>query len=103
MTLSEIYFNYNEAVKGANRIDNIAQQLDKQSDDKIGEILLGVKAAWESDSSPQYLKKGQKVQKDIKTTAGNLRRIAVTIRNIAAQIRNAELEAWRVANERKKD
>lgn len=103
MTLTEIYFNYNRAMEQANRLDDISRQLDKQSDDKMEEILNNVRSAWESDNSAQYLRKGQKVQGDIKTTADNLRRIADTIRKIAKQIRDAELAAWRIANERKKD
>ena len=103
MTLTEIYFNYNRAMEQANRLDDISRQLDKQSDDKMEEILNNVRSAWESDNSAKYLRKGQKVQEDIKTTADNLRRIADTIRKIAKQIRDAELAAWRIANERKKD
>lgn len=101
MTLAEIYFNYNRAMEQANRLDDIGRQLDKQSDNKMEEILNNVRSAWESDNSAQYVKKGQKVQNDIKTTADNLHRIAETIRKIANQIREAELEAWRIANERK--
>ena len=63
-------------------------------------ILNDVHGAWKSDSAPQYIKKGQKVEGDMRATAGNLANIASTIRTIAQRIRDAELVAWRIANER---
>ncbi|MCI9670652.1 MAG: hypothetical protein HFF49_03760 [Lawsonibacter sp.] len=63
-------------------------------------ILNDVNSAWKSDSAPQYMKKGQKVEGDIRITAGNLENIAQAIRTIAQRIKEAELEAWRIANAR---
>lgn len=99
-SLSEIYFNYNKAIEQAKRLDQIAQKLRKASDENMENILNTVNGAWKSDSAPQYIKKGQKVEGDIRTTAGNLTNIASTIRTIAQRVRDAELEAWRIAHER---
>ena len=63
-------------------------------------ILNDVNSAWKSDSAPQYMKKGQKVEGDIRITAGNLENIAQAIRTIAQRIKEAELEAWRITNAR---
>ena len=63
-------------------------------------ILNDVNSAWKSDSAPQYMKKGQKVEGDIRITAGNLENIAQAIRTIAQRNKEAELEAWRIANAR---
>lgn len=101
MTLTEIYFNYSKAIRQAEKLEEVARKLRDQANDKMAEILKDVKAAWESDNSSAYLRKGVKVQGDIVTTARNLENIASAIRKIAIQIRNAELEAWRIANERK--
>ena len=37
----------------------------------------------------------------MRTTSGNLKNIAAAIRTIAKRILEAELEAWRIANERR--
>lgn len=63
-------------------------------------ILNEVSRAWKSDSVGQYLTKGRKVGTDMQSTAKNIGQIASTIRTIARMIREAELEAWRIANER---
>jgi len=99
-SLAEIYFNYDRAIKQANELDTIARGLKRAANDTMEDILNDVHAAWKSDSMPQYIKKGQKVEGDIRTTAGNLNNIASTIRTIARRVRDAELTAWRIANER---
>ena len=99
-SLSEIYFNYNRAIEQAKELEGISRQLKKAADNTMEGILNDVHGAWKSDSAPQYIKKGQKVEGDMRTTAGNLTNIASTIRTIAQRIRDAELAAWRIANER---
>lgn len=99
-SLSEIYFNYNKAMKQADQMEDVSRQLQKAADNTMEGILNDVSTAWKSDSAPQYIKKGEKVEGDIRTTASNLKNIAQAVRTIARRIRDAELEAWRIANER---
>ena len=70
------------------------------ADGTMDDILNDVNSAWKSDSTPQYIKKVQKVEGDILITAGNLDNIAQAVRTIAQRIKEAELEAWRIANAR---
>ena len=99
-TLSEINFNYQRAVKQAGQLESVAGKLKKAAEQNMEGILNDVYRAWKSDNSGQYIKKGQKVEQDIKTCARNLTEIARAIRTIAERVRQAELEAWRIANER---
>lgn len=99
-SLSEIYFNYNQAIAQAKQLDQVASSLSKASSHNLNEIMNTVSRSWKSDSSPQYIKKGEKIGGDMQTTAGNLRNIASAIRSIAQRVMNAELEAWRIANAR---
>ena len=99
-TLSEIYFNYNQAIEQAKQLDEVAEQLTNAANRDMEDLLNDVSRAWKSDSAPQFLKKGQKVEGDMRTTARNLKNIASAIRTIAKRIREAELTAWRIANER---
>lgn len=100
-SLSEIYFNYDHAIRQAETLENIAKQLTDAADRDMENVLNDISRAWKSDNSPQYIRKGQKVEGDIRTSAGNLTNIATAIRTIAKRILDAELEAWRIANERK--
>ena len=100
-TRSEIYFNYNQAIEQAKQLDEVAEQLTNAANRDMEDLLNDVSRAWKSDSAPQFLKKGQKVEGDMRTTARNLKNIASAIRTIAKRIREAELTAWRIANERR--
>lgn len=99
-SLSEIYFNYDRAVTQASQLDNVAKKLQNAANNNMESILNDVSRAWKSDSTLQYVKKCQKVEGDMRTSANNLKQIATTIRTIAKRVRDAELEAWRIAHER---
>ena len=99
-SLSEIYFNYNKAIEQANKLDDIANRLSNAASRDVEKILNDINTAWKSDSSSAYIKKGQKVETDMHTTANNIKNIAQTIRTIAKRVLEAELAAWRIANER---
>ena len=100
-SLSEININYEKAIAQAKQLEDVAKRLQNAGDRSMETILNDVNKAWKSDSTSQYTKKGQKVKSDIITSAKNLRQIATAIRTIAKRVRDAELEAWRIANERK--
>lgn len=100
-SLSEIYFNYNRAVQQADQLDNVATKLQNAANRDMEDILNNISKAWKSDSAPQYIKKGNKVEGDMLTSAHNLERIASAIRTIAERVRDSELEAWRIAHARR--
>lgn len=99
-SLSEIYFNYNKAMEQANQLDDIAGRLSNAASQEVEKILNDINHAWKSDNTSAYIKKGQKVEADMKATADNIKSIAGTIRTIAKRVLDAELTAWRIANER---
>ena len=101
MTYSEIQFNYSQAIKQASTLESIAKNLNKRANSDLSGIMRDVSNAWKSDSSPAYIRKGEKVKSDILTSAKNLQAIASSIRTVAKNVRDAELEALRIAEERK--
>ena len=51
-TLSEIYFNYNQAIEQAKQLDDVAQQLTNAANRDMEDVLNDVSRAWKSDSAP---------------------------------------------------
>lgn len=101
MTSWEIEFNYSRAIQQASQIDGVANRLSQAASRDMDGILNELSRAWKSDSAPQYIQKGQKAGNDILDISRQLKKIADAIRTIAKQVRDAELEAGRIANERK--
>ena len=100
-SLWEINFNYNKAVKQSNDLKGVARDLANAANRDMEDILSEVDRVWKSDNSSQYIQKGQKVCRDIVDTSKRIEQIADAIRTIAERVRRAEMEAWRIANERK--
>lgn len=100
MTESQIYFQYNSAVRQAEKLDQIVRKLEKLSNDRMDGTLRSLKNAWQSDSSPQYYQKAGQAQEDIRQTAEQLRKIADGIRTIAEAVKNSELRALEIARNR---
>jgi WXG100 family type VII secretion target len=98
-SLSEIRLNYNKAIQQANQLDEVAGRLLNLAGRDMESALDDVSKAWKSDSSPQFIKKGQKLETDMRTTVENLKKISSAIRAIAKRVYTAEMEAWRIANE----
>jgi len=100
MTTSEILFNYHQAIRQAEKLDNVANNLSRLSGDRMESTIGTLNSAWQSDNSPQYIRKVQKVQTDITKSADKLRKIAGAIRTTAEAVRNAELRALEIAKQR---
>ena len=100
MTESEIYFQYNSAVKQAEKLDEIAGKLQKIAADRMEGTQKRKKNVWQSDNSPQYYQKAGQVQEDLSSTASQIQKIADGIRTIAESVKNAELRALEIARNR---
>ena len=100
MTKSEILFNYRQAIRQAEKLEEVAKKLNKLGTDKMGNSIGTLKSAWQSDNSGAYYSKAIKVQGEIQTTAKNIRQIAQAIRSTAEAVRNAELRALEIARSR---
>ena len=100
MSTESIIFNYQESIRQAERLEETAKKLDRIADNRMKDTENSLRAVWDSDNSEMYYKKFEIVADQIKNDAKNLRSAATTIRNIAESIKQAELEAERIARER---
>jgi uncharacterized protein YukE len=100
MTRYEILFNYRQAIRQADKLDEVAKKLEKLQADKLGNTIGTLKNAWRSDNSQQYYNKAARVQDEIRVTAGNVKQIARAIRTTAEAVKQAELRALEIAKHR---
>ncbi len=94
---------FRKAKEQANRLDQIARDLDQTADNELGGILSRINNAWSSDTTAKYIKKGNVVQNNLKARAKELRSTANTIRTIAKNTYDAEMKAYQIAIQRKFD
>lgn len=100
MTRSEILFNYRQAIRQAEKLDELADKIERLAVEKIGNTVGSLRNNWNSDNSHRYYSKVGQVQNDIKGNARNIRRVASSIRTTAESIKRAELRALEIARQR---
>ena len=100
MTKREILFNYNQAIRQAEKLEQLAQRLGRLSSERMEDAIGQLKIAWQSDSSPQYYEKMGKVQWDIRDTSKEIDRIARDNKDAAEAMKKAELRALEIATSR---
>lgn len=98
MALSEytINFNYNQAIQKAAEIESVANDLDAAVDE-INSAISILKGNWEGDNSQAFVAKCIKEREKILDTRKDIKSTASAIRQIAAEIREAELRALAIA------
>lgn len=98
---SEIRIDFEQALRQADKLDEIARKLDRISKNSMENSMQTLSSAWKGANAAAFLRKEDHLQQDISKTARNVRDIADDIRTIARQIYDAEMRAWWIANERK--
>lgn len=96
----QIQMDFNKAGQKAGELDDIANRLSKIAETDLPNVLNGLGSDWKGDNADAYIQKGVGLGENMKETVKNLRNTAATIRTIAENIYNAEMEALRIAEER---
>ncbi|MDO4329650.1 MAG: WXG100 family type VII secretion target [Lachnospiraceae bacterium] len=100
-TRSEIRFNFRQALSQADELDDVADRLERLSGKTMESSMQNLAAAWKGQNATAFLKKEDILKGDIKKTASQIHDIADDIRRIARRVYEAEMEALRIASERK--
>ena len=98
---SEIRFDFRQANNQANDLDNVADRLEKLARNTMEASMRSLASAWKGQNATEFLSKEDRLQQDIQNTAAEIRGIASDIRIAAQRVYNAEMEALRIAEERK--
>lgn len=100
MNRQEILMNYAQAKYQAQRLDDIADRIERLANSNMDSSLKTLQVAWKSDNSPQFYTKAETVRSAILTDAANIRKVAASIRATAEAVKNADLRALEIAQAR---
>lgn len=95
-----IQMDFNHANQKANELDEIANDLSKLSGTDFQNTLNELGNNWKGDNASLYIGKGFSLKECMDTTVSSIRTTASTIRSVAKNIYDAEMEALRIAEER---
>ena len=100
MSKKTIKLNYEKAIRQAERLETMGNEMSSMANDEYENTLNGIAAAWNGDNSAAYLEKARQLKDKIITTAKNLQLIADEIRRKAKRIFDAEMAALELAESR---
>ena len=99
-TKAQIEFDFEQARRRAAELEEIAAELSRISRRDMENAKTELAGAWKGESAHSFQTKAGILQKEIKSTAGELNSVAAAIREIAQRIYEAEMEALCIAIER---
>lgn len=96
----EIYLDYHQAIRQADKLDELASELERVGGTQLQEALGQVRANWSGENADTFMRKTAVLSSQNSKNVQKLRSIASTIRTIARNTYNAEMRALRIAQER---
>ena len=101
MSRYTIEMNFAKAKGQAKELDNAAAaRLERIASGSMEDAMSTISGNWKGENAGNYLRKAEKVQKDILNVSRELKNTATAIRNIAQVTYNAEMAALELALKR---
>ena len=100
MSRYTIEMNFAKAKGQAKELDNAAARLERIASGCMEDAMSTISGNWKGENAGNYLRKAEKVQKDILNVSRELKNTATAIRNIAQVTYNAEMTALELALKR---
>ncbi|WP_294499200.1 WXG100 family type VII secretion target [uncultured Gemmiger sp.] len=94
---AQIYFDFQNALSQAEKLEDLADEIDRKVADQMEESAQQLHSAWTGDSANRYIGKENELWDKVKQSARDLRNIAEEIRRIAKRVHDAEMAALRIA------
>lgn len=98
---SQIRMDYNNAVRQADSLSQIARELRKTANGNFQDCISEISHNWKGSNSVAYVNKCNTLKANILESADKLDKTAATIKKIAKNIYDAEMRALRIALVRK--
>lgn len=99
-TMYMIQMDYQNALRQADRLERVAEKIDRLTDSQWQSCMDHIAAGWKSESAASFVNKGNITGGNIKKQAGNLKKTASVIRQIARNAYEAEREAYELVQMR---
>lgn len=98
--MQQINIQYREAMRRANRLDELANRLSRRAATEIRNLSDNVHMQWEGEEAEAFSKKTAIIEAEISKTVKNIRSCAATVRRIANQAIQTEMQAVQMAARR---
>ena len=98
--MQQMNFQYREAMRKANRLNELADKLSRRGVGEIKNLSNNVRTHWRGDEANVFSKKNAIIEAEVLKTVKQIRNCAATIKRIARQTMQKEMEAAKIAARR---
>ncbi len=95
-----IYYNFKRALKKADELTEIAQNMRKSANGELSNEIESIKCSWQGDGASIYINQANKLKDEIIDSANRLENAAQIIRQVAKRTYNTEKRALEIAKKR---
>ena len=99
-TKTQIEIDFAQAKAMAAQLDEIAGNIGKLSTNEFEACIDNTRRHWTGENATNYVAKCELLQNQLDTTKGAISRAAETVRKIAQQLYDAEMQALAIAQAR---
>ena len=100
--IDHIYIDYNDTLRRADSINELAQKIRTVSSADLDEIGCGINAFWKGDAAEMYKKKIFEMSERLEKYSDNLTKASDGIKNAALRLRQMEESAIALFENRRK-
>lgn len=100
MDRNSIELNFQTAMKGADELDGVANDLERALKNEYGQSMAQLSRDWTGANAEFYQKKGVKLTEEIQDTISRIRSAAGEVRRTAQLVYHAEMAALAIAQAR---
>lgn len=97
---SQIKFDFNNATQQARRLEELADQVEKDVVRGLEENIQMLRVVWTGEAARGFVRKEEQLHAQVKESAAELRHIAEDIRRIARRVYDSEMRALEIARRR---
>lgn len=99
-TGDRIILDYRRTIEQAERLDELAKQIELIADQTMENALKNISVGWRGEKSEQYIRKGRKLEQQIYRRAKSLREAAEVLRKTAWNTYRAEMLSVEIIKKR---
>jgi uncharacterized protein YukE len=100
MDRATIEFNFSRAIDQASKLEDAVERIKNVANSNLKDAMQYVSVAWKGENSQKYISKGDILSGKMFGVAGGVNSVASTVRAVAKNIYDAEMEALRIEEER---
>lgn len=95
-----IEIDFRIAMEHADKVEKIGNDMNQMCEEELETCIQSIRNHWTGENAELFLEKEEQMRNGVVSLAERVIQTAETIREMAQNLYQAEIQAWEIANER---